>query len=281
MIKNLKITVIVDDYAEPPFMAEHGLAFWIEADSTRILFDTGQGGALPKNAALLGLDLGVADIVVLSHGHYDHTGGLAHVIDREQPPHVYFHKNIMRPRYSMTTGTPRSIGIAKNDAKLIERLPNEKRHPITSATEFMPGVWLTGEVPRNTDFEDVGGAFFLDPLGRMPDLIEDDISMWFETPHGLVVCLGCCHSGVVNTLEHIAKAAGESRFVAVIGGMHLLHADQRRLDKTAKSLQKMHIESMRPCHCTGTESIKKLHRLIDAFPVAAITVGEFIAASFK
>ncbi len=279
-MKQLKITVIVDDYAQAPFAAEHGLAFWVEADSTRILFDTGQGDALPGNAERLGIALHDADVVVLSHGHYDHTGGLAHVIGRdcEQPPHVYFHKDIMRPRYSMTTGRPRNIGIAKDDAALITRLPPEKRHPITSATQLSPGgAWLTGQVPRTTEFEDVGGAFFLDPAGVTPDPLEDDISMWFETPNGLVVCLGCCHSGVINTLAQIAKTADDSRFAAVIGGMHLLHADQHRLEATAARLKRMRIDRLLPCHCTGPESIEKLQHLIDTFPITPITAGDSIA----
>lgn len=106
-------------------------------------------------------------------------------------------------------------------------------------------------MPRQSDFEDVGGPFFLDPDSHAGDLIEDDQSMWFETDDGLVILLGCCHAGLSNTVEHIRKFSGIQKVKGIIGGMHLVNADQNRLDRTFAVMKEWKPAFLVPCHCTG------------------------------
>ena len=110
---------------------------------------------------------------------------------------------------------------------------------------------LTGPIPRLSGFEDTGGPFYLDPEGTIPDPIEDDMALWIATDRGLVVCLGCAHAGVVNTLEHIIRLTGTDRILAVIGGLHLMSAGQERLDRTVTALRRLAPDRLFPCHCTG------------------------------
>ena len=121
-----------------------------------------------------------------------------------------------------------------------------------------PHIGLTGPVPRTTSYEDVGGPFFLDKAGDTPDPIIDDQSLWIATPAGLIVCTGCCHAGLINTLQYIQNISGISRVRAIIGGFHLVNADSTRLHRTVEALHRIGPERLIPCHCTGSGAIDVL-----------------------
>lgn len=115
----------------------------------------------------------------------------------------------------------------------------------------MPGLFATGEIPRQTDFEDVGGRFCLDTTGQQPDPITDDQALFFESQAGLVVLLGCAHAGVVSTLRHIKRLTGRNRIHAVLGGMHLQTASPERMKHTLAALEECDIGLLVAMHCTG------------------------------
>ncbi len=248
------LTILSDNHAVPGLEAEHGFALWIEADGCRILFDTGAGQAFLDNARTLGIDPATADAVVLSHGHYDHTGNLAVVLERAPQTALYCHPECASKRYSIHD-TPKPVGMPLEAGVAVSAMRAKKRHHVTHPTALGAGIWLTGPVPRVTAFEDTGGPFFVDSQGHEPDLIPDDLSLWLRTSAGLVVCLGCCHAGVINTLRQITAVSGEPRIVALIGGMHLVHADSERLERTAEALGAYAIGQIIACHCTGETAV--------------------------
>ncbi len=268
------ITIVVDNNAGRGLAAEHGLAVWIESGPASILFDTGQGRALERNARALGIDPSSALNLVLSHGHYDHTGGLGPVLRQAPTMQVYCHPAAVLPRYSVRDGAARTIGMPEQALEALERFPAKRVHwvqrPLALATATgegptrtswaaIPGsIGLTGPVPRHTSFEDTGGPFYLDPEGTRPDLIEDDLALWITTEQGLVICLGCAHAGVVNTLEYVIRLTGISRIQAVIGGFHLLGASPDRLEQTVSALCRLAPDAIYPCHCTGEAAIAAL-----------------------
>ncbi len=127
----------------------------------------------------------------------------------------------------------------------------------------MDGIFVTGEIPRHSTFEDTGGAFFTDPDGAHPDLLLDDQALYFDTKAGLVVLLGCAHSGVVNTLEYVRQLTGGRRIHTVMGGLHLLNASPARMDQTIAALRRLDIQRLAPAHCTG---LPALAQLWTAFP---------------
>jgi len=245
-----KLTILSDNHAAPGLEAEHGFALWIETDGRRILFDTGAGQAFLDNAHTLGIDPETADAVVLSHGHYDHTGNLAVVLERAPQTALYCHPDCAGKRYSIRD-TPKPVGMPLESAVAVSAMRAKKRHHVTHPTALAAGVRLTGPVPRVTAFEDTGGPFFIDSEGREADPIPDDLSLWVHTSAGLVVCLGCCHAGVINTLRQITAISGEPRIAALIGGMHLVHAGPERLERTAEALGAYAIGQFVACHCTG------------------------------
>lgn len=277
--ESVGITVLVDYEAKEGLETEHGFAAWVEVGDKRILFDTGQLGAMQANAVKLGIDLKQAETLVLSHGHFDHTGMLPNVLNENSRLHVYFAHGLHIDRYSCKPGTPvRSIGIPEASRQALSCLPAEQLHDLSAPHYLVPGIGVTGPVPRKSNFEDVGGPFFLDPDSRQDDLIEDDQSMWFETDGGLVILLGCCHAGLVNTIDYIRKISGIEKVRGVIGGMHLVNADQQRLDKTFEAMAGWNAEFLVPCHCTGENAATQMQKLLGENIVRKGFAGMFISA---
>lgn len=264
------ISVLADNRAPEGFIREHGLALWVETDGMRLLFDTGQGTALIENAEKIGIRLALADAVILSHGHYDHTGGLAHMLSEARFPRVFCHPSTLRVRYSIHDGVAKDVSIREPDRVAVEQLPSVRFCRLTEPFLLSETVGISGPVPRVVDFENPGGPFFLDPEGLEADVLEDDMALWITTPHGLVVCVGCAHAGIVNTLHHVMNISGSAgRIRAIIGGLHLTSASDERIERTIKELQAFSPEVIVPCHCTGERA---LAALADAFP-AALRIG--------
>jgi 7,8-dihydropterin-6-yl-methyl-4-(beta-D-ribofuranosyl)aminobenzene 5'-phosphate synthase len=260
------ITILVDNKAGKSrtgeeLASEHGLSFWIESGDKRILFDTGQGRSLESNAPALGVDLGETDVLVLSHGHYDHTGGVAHVLHEARHADVYCHPEVRRARYAVKDGKAKPIGIPKRPLKALEKLPPERLHWAEGPLMLSDDIGISGPVPRSTSYEDTGGPFYLDQEGNDPDPIEDDLALWVQTDGGVVVCFGCAHAGVINTLSYIRDLIGGAKIRAIIGGTHLVNAGRERLAETIAVLRVLRIPMIVPCHCTGEEAS---HVLVEA-----------------
>lgn len=245
------VTVLVENAARDGFAAEHGLAFWIDTPHGPLLFDTGQGVALVANACRLNIDLGAAHFLVLSHGHYDHTGAVDQVLAHNHALMAVFHPEVFRERYSVRPGNVRAIGMAPACAAAIRGLPPQRACASVAPMELVPDVGTTGQIPRATPYEDVGGPFFLDPEGKTPDDIPDDQSLWFLTDKGLVVVTGCAHAGLVNTVHQARRVTGEHRVAGLIGGFHLNAASEARLEETARALVDWNVGFVMPCHCSG------------------------------
>ena len=255
---NTQVTILVDNQAGERLVAEHGLSLWIETEDKRILFDTGQGSAVENNARALGIDLGKTDILVLSHGHYDHTGGIPQALKYARKINLYCHPGVVQPRYSIRDGVPKPIHMPQESLAAIDKLPAQSLHWVSQALLLSERIGITGPIPRETSYEDTGGPFYLDPQGRRPDPIDDDLALWIRTDGGLVVCVGCCHAGLVNTLNHIRRQSNGLSVRAVIGGFHLRNASRQRLDETIAALRLLEPDMVVPCHCTGEPAIALL-----------------------
>ena len=259
MSRDIHVTVLVENTARGKgLLAEHGLSYWIRVGERHLLFDTGQGMVLPINAPLLGVPMERIEAVALSHGHYDHSGGLAFAVGQSREVDVYAHPGAFDRKYARSnTGAARDVGIPL----LIEKTFQERVRnviPTKQPVEIFEGLSVTGEIPRVTDFEDTGGPFFLNRECTDPDPLLDDRALFFESPDGIVVILGCAHAGVVNTLEYIQKLTGGKSIHTVIGGMHLVSATNERMDRTIDAFREFGIQRLAPAHCTGFDATMRL-----------------------
>ncbi len=259
MIAKLRMTVLAENLAGARGVrAEHGLACWVQADATNILFDTGQGLVLNSNAEVLGVDLTTADAVVLSHGHYDHTGGLESLFGKIDRAKLYVHPRAFEEKYvrhPAEGGRPVGAPLAAVDtiaAHVAGIVWTEK------PTELAKGVWVTGQIPRRHDFEDTGGPFFLDEACTEPDPLWDDQALFVETARGVVVLMGCGHSGLVNTLDYVSDLTGGSRIHAVVGGFHLVGASDEKVARVLDALQRHDVQRIGPAHCTALQATAKI-----------------------
>ena len=266
----ISITVLVENTARGPgILGEHGLAWWIDTGAHRVLFDTGQGMALRPNAARLGIDLARADAIILSHGHFDHVGGLEAALGAAPRASLFLHPRAVEAKFTGTDpAAARRISIPWVETAGFQG--GSRRVVATPApSEAAPGVWTTGEIPRANDFEDTGGPFFLDGALTRPDPLLDDQAVYLPTPKGVIIICGCAHAGVVNTLAHIARLTGGAPVRALFGGLHLERASPRRMEETVRALQTYRPCQMGFCHCTGLGAIR---RLWGEFPDACVPI---------
>ena len=274
-----RITVLADNCTQgSALLAEHGLAFWGEIRGRRLLFDTGQGLVLSHNADKLGVPLEQVDAIVLSHGHYDHSGGLDSVLRRAPNVRVYAHPAAIQSKYvRRDDGTSRDVGIPPP----AESALRERGDAVTwtkQPTEVFDGVFVTGEIPRQTDYEDTGGPFYRDGDCQQADALLDDQALFFESRLGTVVLLGCSHAGVVTTLQCISELTHGRPIHTVIGGMHLVTASQHRMDQTIGGLCQIDVQRLGPAHCTGVPATAALW---NAFPGRCFPCGAGLQMEFE
>lgn len=254
------ITTVVENAAgRADLQAEHGLAVWIDTGRHRVLFDTGQSDLVLANVRALDIGLEQTDAIVLSHGHYDHTGGLAGALSVARRATVFLHPAALADKYARDgNGRCRAIGMPRACRVALSRHP-VRSVPTEGITEVVEGVFATGAVPRANDFEDTGGPFFLDEACTQPDLLVDDQSLFFESPEGLIVVLGCAHAGIINVLEYIHRVTGRP-IHTVLGGTHLGSASEHRLERTVEALRRLGVKRLGPAHCTGQAASARLQQ---------------------
>lgn len=254
-----KITVIVDNNTNGKGIAEHGLSLWIEKGSNKILFDTGAGNALLHNAEEFKVDLKTLTQVVLSHGHSDHTGGLSLLppeIQLDKIP-IYTGQGITNPCYSLhSDGRKHPLTMPPESQKILWKM---QHHLVNNMVTLDEGICLAGPIER-TSWEDTGGSFFSDEKCQNPNKINEELALFLD--EGILVS-GCSHSGIINILEKFRNLLPDKKIRTIIGGLHLIHANEERLEKTANYLNAIGLERIILLHCTGAEAAKYLQKWLN------------------
>jgi len=261
----MKVTVVVDNSvslsAKRPFLAEHGLSLLIELDCCSILLDAGQSGIVVHNLGLLGIHPNHLDAIVVSHGHYDHTGGIPTILrQRCQPIPIYAHDEVFKERYSNSGQVRRYIGIpfVKEASIALGAEWNFQRDPV----EIAPNLWFSGGVPRKTGLHQGEANFVVyDEHGcDCQDLLLDDTALYYIGKKGLVVIGGCTHSGLVNTVSRGLEITGCTKLAGWIGGTHLGPASADQREQTLTALAEYNLDFIAANHCTGFAVMAELQQ---------------------
>ena len=274
----MRLTCVVDNSVSrgSDLWGEHGLSFLIQTPAGNALWDTGQSGTvLEHNLRELKLDQVELAGLALSHAHRDHTGGLDVVASRYPQVPIYAHEAIFRERYSRREGVIREIGgiAAKQNALIAAgnlRLSRDSQ-------EIVPHVSTTGGI-RCRPFPQSASPNLLVRQGDkfVADTFSDDMSLVLEVDGGLVLLCGCCHAGLRNTLAAV-RSQYKKPLLAIIGGTHLLDADDAELGALVAILQAEHAPKLYLNHCTGEKAIRALVSVFGELvaPCPAGTVLEF------
>lgn len=267
------IVVLTDNRPGATLVGEWGLSILVAAGGQRWLWDTGQTGLFLDNARRLGLDLSELDGLALSHGHYDHVGGLASLLDIGFSGPVVAHESMLLRRFSITAEEHREIGVSPE----IQALLYARLRTAEGSFELAPNLRFVTDIPRRPGAFQAIDGFFLDPHGREADGVPDDAFLLLDTPRGAVVVLGCCHSGMANSLLHAADMADGSRIHAVVGGMHLFEASGHALEEAASVLEHLDVEVIAPGHCTGGSAVAILE---ERFPGRVLPLHSGMTLTF-
>jgi 7,8-dihydropterin-6-yl-methyl-4-(beta-D-ribofuranosyl)aminobenzene 5'-phosphate synthase len=258
-VRSLKIQILSTMLADDG-IGEWGFAALVEVDGQRILFDTGaRPNTVLENARELKVDLAQAPEVVLSHNHSDHTGGLltlrkdAQARDPKALARVHVGRGLFWSR-------PTADGAGESNLPLKTRAEYEAAGVAfvehDKPEQILPGVWLTGPVPRvHPERNWSGRGKVRAPEGLVEDTIPEDQSLVFDTDRGLVILSGCGHAGIVNTVEYARKVVRPAPVHAIVGGLHLFALDDERLNWTADQLKASGLENLLGAHCTGIEAV--------------------------
>lgn len=252
----MRVTVLAENHSlRPDLIAEPGLALLIEDGAERILFDTGRSDALLRNASQLGVDLATLSRVVLSHGHYDHSGGLPALSrllrQRAAPPlPLLAHPAAFRRREArLGPFTLRQLGspLAESDLQASFELQlHAEPHAFADRYVFL------GQIPRLRHAEGCGTlGRLMDARGHRPDPVADDSALVCRSEQGLIIFSGCAHSGIRHIVDYAREVCAEPRVRAVIGGFHLRSANPWRVWQTRRYFQRLGPERLHACHCTG------------------------------
>ena len=268
-LDSLKIVVLAEDSVlyESPYLGQHGVSFLLEGrkgtDVMRILVDVGQNSqALLNNMNLMNISPSSIDAVVLTHCHYDHTQGIAKMLREigKGDTRVIAHRDIFRLNF-VTEPYPRHVGIMPGDSREEIEKAGGSLLLTKDPVKLMPGIITTGEVKRQTDFEQVGIALKTIQNGEVvDDQMLDDISVVANVKRkGLVIVTGCSHAGIVNIARQAIELTSCEKIEGIIGGLHLIDATDCRIKRTVEELSKLNPQWICAGHCTGFKAQVELY----------------------
>ena len=258
MSSSIKITILCENrVTNPNLVAEQGLSLLVETADGKVLFDTGQTDTVVRNAISLGIDLEKIKKIVLSHGHFDMTGGLKHLLKEIPSPEIYCHPNLFNKKFKIRDDERIDIGVPWEKAEL-EGMGARfilKTRPI----EILPDIWISGEIPRLTSYEDIDEIYQEQVLESfIHDELHDDLALIIKSDKGLMVLMGCGHAGPVNTVKHAMRIMGENRVQLIMGGMHLHQAPDIKIEQVVAHLMTLAPAHIAPLHCCGFRCINRL-----------------------
>jgi 7,8-dihydropterin-6-yl-methyl-4-(beta-D-ribofuranosyl)aminobenzene 5'-phosphate synthase len=258
----MKITALIENKASSNLYSEHGLAIHIDYNGKRYLLDTGASSRFLLNADKLGIDLSEIDTCVLSHCHFDHSGGYESFFTRNENAKVYLQSESKEQYYLKFAFIKYYVGIPRG---ILDKY-KERFLFVDGNFQLDPGVWLISHKTKNLEtrgkkahmYRKAGKGFVADNFGHEQSLV-------FETERGLVILNSCCHGGVDNIVNEVKEAFNHQEVYAVIGGFHLMgirgtksmSGSNEDIMVLGKKLNE-NVNQIYTCHCTGDPAYRIL-----------------------
>ncbi len=255
----MKITVLNENHVNKRgLFAEHGLSLLLEQEEEKWLFDTGQSDVYLKNAKTLKQSLETLQGIILSHGHYDHCGGLEY-FDKKMPK-VYIRKEALYQKMSgdREKNTFRDIGIPwKKEMFSREFIFTEEMQKIRK------NWFLLGKIPKYPGLEEEPEGFWYRVREEIQkDTMEDEQFLVIQTEKGLVLIIGCAHMGILNCIQHVKTKFPGKKIRGIFAGMHMRNATEEKIDWTIQKLKEEKLEFLIGAHCTGQKAIGKMAEML-------------------
>lgn len=247
----MKIVTLIENLVyQQGLSAEHGLSIYIETADSKILFDTGQSGLFLQNAQKMGINIEDIDTLVLSHGHYDHTGGLYPFLEKNKKARVYAKKDIFTPKYKSPNrfiGTPFQIDL------LLDRLDY-----VDKITEIAKNIFVMPEIkiykPTHTHFE---GLYKKIGSELIPDEFDDELFLVLKQENQINIVTACSHRGITNicttSMDYFQLPVG-----LILGGFHLKNSTDDQFEQTMEYFRHLQPKSIGVCHCTGVDKYAEI-----------------------
>ncbi len=269
----VRITTIVENHPNTILCipGEHGLSMKVEYKGRTILFDTGQTGIFLDNADKMNLDLSDIHDIILSHGHYDHTGGLKRYLEQNHKKNIYVGKSFFDKKFRKNqdgsivyNGNPflsedTTEQVEPNQVAIIKESDSKVTVIDSRIYNLEEGMWLVRDFEMKNNFEKLNHRFF---IGRDSeyylDRFQDEIALCLETSKGIVIIVGCSHIGIINIVETVKEHFNGKPIRGIIGGTHLIHAEEERLNRTLEEFGKLNLEFLAVSHCTGDDNINRI-----------------------
>jgi 7,8-dihydropterin-6-yl-methyl-4-(beta-D-ribofuranosyl)aminobenzene 5'-phosphate synthase len=263
----MKLIALIENKSNSELTGEHGLAVYIEYNGKHYLLDTGASDHFVDNAAKLGVDLSMIDTAILSHSHYDHSGGYNGFFDKNNKANVYVRKEAKELCYAKIGPFKRYIGIPKG---ILDKYADRFIY-VHEDYKIDEGVWLISHKTDNLEVRGKKAHMYRMTKNRLkPDDFHHEQSLVFETADGLVILNSCSHGGIDNIVEEVKATFQGKKVLAVIGGFHLMgltgtssmNTKAEEVESLGNRLVEFGVKHIYTCHCTGDPAYKILKKTL-------------------
>jgi len=261
------ITLVENESLNDNFQSEHGLSLYIETENHKIIFDTGKTDLFIKNAQKLNIDLKEVDIVVISHGHYDHIGGLLYFFNINKKAKVYLKKEIFDYQYlSLKNEYRKKIGYPESLRTFFDRFIF-----MQTSVYVIDNLYFISTIDKNYPLPKANKILFTEKTNIIKnDTFSHELIFAIRTNNQLVVFSGCAHRGILNTITTVKRILPLLSINSVIGGFHLVDDGDNIKTETEAEIIKIGnlLNQFKPTinyytgHCTGKVAFKILSKIL-------------------
>lgn len=262
------VTLMENTVQDSGLLKEHGLSLYVEKDNKKILIDTGKTGKFIENAKKLNIDIKDIDIVILSHGHYDHGGGLIDFFKINNKAKIYLKRETKEDMYSCYDEKKRYIGVDK----LIFEIYKDRLNFIDEFTEIYENIFIITDIKKEYATPQGNQNLYIRNGKRYEkDNFQHELILVIREKSGITIFTGCAHSGILNMIKTVKKVFKKEKIKAIVGGFHLMIMSSDRsisynkeeIKIIGKKILEENIQKVYTGHCTGEEGYIELKKILE------------------